>query len=142
LFHLLNLVAFGQFRLPGQHLWRCRPTRWCRIFCSLPRLFHHDRNSQPLPGLGTVTQLHRDPWLCTHLPGLAKNAAPRRRRHYDKEIYIKLHDLPIDIIDPKIEALWVKSFDGYRFINSNYQHQFSAIVDTIRHLAEFTESSD
>jgi hypothetical protein len=30
------------------------------------------RNSQPLPGLGTVTQLHRDPWLRGHLPGLAK----------------------------------------------------------------------
>jgi hypothetical protein len=35
------------------------------------------RNSQPLPvpiaiGIGTVTQLHRDPWLRTHLPGLAR----------------------------------------------------------------------
>jgi hypothetical protein len=66
----------------------------------------------------------------------------RRSKHYDKEIYITFHDLPIDIINPEIEAIWVKSFDGYRFINSNYQHQFSAIVDTIRHQAEFTESLD
>ena len=35
------------------------------------------QNSQPSPGLGTVTQLHRDPWLLCHLPGLAKNEAPR-----------------------------------------------------------------
>jgi hypothetical protein len=38
------------------------------------------RYSQPLPGLGTVTQLHRDPWLRSHLPGLAKNSSPRRRQ--------------------------------------------------------------
>jgi hypothetical protein len=30
------------------------------------------RNSQPLPGLVTVTQLHRDSWLRNHLPELAK----------------------------------------------------------------------
>jgi hypothetical protein len=42
------------------------------------------QNSQPLPGLGTVTQLHRDPWLRIHLPGLAKNAAPRLRRYLIK----------------------------------------------------------
>jgi hypothetical protein len=27
-------VAPGQFHLPGQHRWRCRPTRWCLVFCS------------------------------------------------------------------------------------------------------------
>jgi hypothetical protein len=42
------------------------------------------RNSQPLPGLGTVSQLHRDHWLLVHLSGLAKNKAPRRRRHLIK----------------------------------------------------------
>ena len=42
------------------------------------------RSSQTLPGLVTVTQIHRDPWLLFHLPGLAKNAAPRRRRHLVK----------------------------------------------------------
>jgi len=41
------------------------------------------RNAQSLPGLGTVTQLHRDPWLRGRLPvpiaiGMAKNNAPRR----------------------------------------------------------------
>jgi hypothetical protein len=42
------------------------------------------RNSQRLPGLATVSQLHRDPWLRGHLPGLAKNNAPRHRRHLIK----------------------------------------------------------
>jgi hypothetical protein len=42
------------------------------------------RNSQPLPGLGTLTQLHQDPKLLSRLPGLAKNSAPRRRRHLIK----------------------------------------------------------
>jgi len=42
------------------------------------------RNSQPLPGLATVTQLNRDPWLRSHLPGLAKNAAPRHGRQLIK----------------------------------------------------------
>jgi hypothetical protein len=35
------------------------------------------RNSQPLPGLGTVKTNYRDPKLFSHLPGLAKNAVPR-----------------------------------------------------------------
>jgi hypothetical protein len=36
------------------------------------------RNSHPSPGLGTIKTNYRDPKLSTHLPGLAKNAAPRR----------------------------------------------------------------
>jgi hypothetical protein len=35
-------------------------------------------NTQLLPGLGTVKTNYRDPKLFVHLPGLAKNAAPRR----------------------------------------------------------------
>ena len=35
------------------------------------------RNSQPLPGLGTVKTNYRDPKLLSPLPGLAKNAVPR-----------------------------------------------------------------
>jgi hypothetical protein len=66
----------------------------------------------------------------------------RHSKYYDSEFNIQFHDLPVDIIDPKIEAIWIKSFDGYRFINSNYQHSFSAIIDTIHHQAKFTESSD
>jgi hypothetical protein len=42
------------------------------------------QNSQPLPGLATVTQLHRDPKLLSYQPGLAKNKAPRHRRHLIK----------------------------------------------------------
>jgi hypothetical protein len=64
----------------------------------------------------------------------------RHSKYFDSEINIKFHDLPIDIIDPKLEVIWVKSFNGYRFINQGLQ--FSAVVDTIRHLAEFNESSD
>jgi len=40
------------------------PARWCLVFCSSPRLFHHDTKLRcHLPGPGTIYQLHRDPWL-------------------------------------------------------------------------------
>jgi hypothetical protein len=39
------------------------------------------QNSHPSPGLGTVKTIYRDPKLIVHLPGLAKNEAPRRGRH-------------------------------------------------------------
>jgi hypothetical protein len=42
------------------------------------------QSSQSLPGLGTVKTIYRDPKLIVHLPGLAKNAAPRHRRHLIK----------------------------------------------------------
>jgi hypothetical protein len=42
------------------------------------------QNSQTLPGLGTFKTNYRDPELFSHLPGLAKNNAPRRRRHLIK----------------------------------------------------------
>ena len=38
------------------------------------------QNSQLSPGLGTVKTIYRDPKLIIHLPGLAKNSAPRRGR--------------------------------------------------------------
>jgi len=34
-------------------------------------------NSHPSPGLGTVKTTYRDQTTPVHLPGLAKNAAPR-----------------------------------------------------------------
>ena len=37
------------------------------------------QNLHPLPGLGTVKTVYRDSKLIVHLPGLAKNAAPRPR---------------------------------------------------------------
>jgi len=42
------------------------------------------QNSQPSPGLGTVKTIYRDSKLFSHLPGLAKNVAPRRRRQLIK----------------------------------------------------------
>ena len=54
------------------------------FFARHPDYFIVTRNSQPLPGLGTLTQLLRDPLLRGHLTGLAKNEAPRRRRHLIK----------------------------------------------------------
>jgi hypothetical protein len=66
----------------------------------------------------------------------------RRSKYYDDKFNIHPHDLPIDIVDPKLEAIWVNSFEGYRFINRNFQHHFSVIVDTISNQAEFTESQD
>jgi hypothetical protein len=38
------------------------------------------RNSHPSPGLGTVKTTYRDQTIPVHLPGLAKNAAPRHGR--------------------------------------------------------------
>jgi len=35
------------------------------------------KSSQSLPGLGAVNMFRRDQWVLVHLPGLAKNAAPR-----------------------------------------------------------------
>jgi len=59
----------------------CGPTRWCLVFCSLPRLFHRDPKFATL----TWTWYHytTSPWPETlyRLPGLAKNSSPRRRRH-------------------------------------------------------------
>jgi len=61
LFRLLNPETPGQFRLPGQHHWRCRPTRWCLVFCSPSRLFHRDTKLHcHLSGLATIWQFHRD----------------------------------------------------------------------------------
>ena len=52
-------------RLPGLS-WRCRPTLWRRVFCSSPRLFRRDTKLHcRLSGLGTVSQLHRDPKFTT-----------------------------------------------------------------------------
>jgi hypothetical protein len=67
----------GQFRLPGQQHRAAGRRAGALFFARLLDYFIVTRNSQPLPGLVTVTQLHRDPWLRTSLPGLAKNAAPR-----------------------------------------------------------------
>jgi hypothetical protein len=77
-------VAPGQFHLPGQHLGAVGRRSGASFFALHLDYFAVTRNSQPLPGLVTVTQLHHDPWLRTHLPGLAKNKAPRRRRHLIK----------------------------------------------------------
>ena len=64
-----------------------RQARWCfaclpagRFFARHLDYFIMTQNSQSLPGLGTVKTNYRDPRLIVHLPGLAKNAAPRRGR--------------------------------------------------------------
>jgi hypothetical protein len=36
------------------------------------------QSSQPSPGLGTIKTIYRDKTTLVHLPGLAKNTAPRR----------------------------------------------------------------
>jgi hypothetical protein len=77
-------VAPGQFRLPGQHHRAAGRRAGATFFARHLDYFIVTRNSQPLPGLVTVTQLHCDPKLLSPLPGLAKSAAPRRRRHLIK----------------------------------------------------------
>ena len=42
------------------------------------------QNSHPSPGLGTVKTIYHDPKLFSHLPGLAKNSAPRHGRQLIK----------------------------------------------------------
>jgi hypothetical protein len=42
------------------------------------------QNFHSSPGLGTVKTMYHDPKFIIHLPGLAKNAASRRRRHLIK----------------------------------------------------------
>jgi hypothetical protein len=42
------------------------------------------QNSHPSPGLGTVKTIYCDQTTLVHLPGLAKNAAPRHGRQLTK----------------------------------------------------------
>jgi len=62
----INSVASGLFRLPGQPLWRCRPTRWCLVFCSPPRLFHRDAKLTTLTR--TCYRLTVSPWPLASQP--------------------------------------------------------------------------
>jgi hypothetical protein len=85
----INFSAPRQFRLPGQTVGLAGRRAGASFFARHLDYFTVTRNSQPLPGLVTVTQLHRDPRLRNHLPvpiaiGMAKNAALRRRRHLIK----------------------------------------------------------
>jgi hypothetical protein len=52
----------GQFRLPGQHHRAAGRRAGASFFALHLDYFIVTRNSQPLPGLGIVTQLHFDPW--------------------------------------------------------------------------------
>jgi hypothetical protein len=56
-------VAPGQFRLPGQHHWRCRQTHWRLVFCSPSRLFHHDAKLTTLTRTWYRKTNYRDPKL-------------------------------------------------------------------------------
>jgi hypothetical protein len=78
----INFSAPRQFRLPGQTVGLAGRRAGALFFARHLDYFAVTRNSQPLPGLGTLTQLHADPWLRSHLPGPdsyreAKNEAPR-----------------------------------------------------------------
>ena len=53
----------GQFRLPGQHHRAAGRRDGALFFARRLDYFIVTRNSQSLPGLGGVTQLHRDPKL-------------------------------------------------------------------------------
>jgi hypothetical protein len=61
----INFSAPRQFRLPGQTVGLAGRRSGTSFFAPHLDYFVVTRNSQPLPGLGTVTQLHRDPKLCT-----------------------------------------------------------------------------
>jgi hypothetical protein len=59
----INFSAPGQFRLPGQTVGLAGRRAGAVFFARHLDYFVVTRNSQPLPGLGTVTHLHRDPKL-------------------------------------------------------------------------------
>jgi hypothetical protein len=60
----IEFTAPRLFRLPGQSLRRAAGHRAGAVFFArYLDYFIVTRNSQPLPGLATVTQLHRDPKL-------------------------------------------------------------------------------
>ena len=81
----INLCAPRQFRLPGQSLRRAAGQRASALFFARHLdYFIVTQNSHPSPGLGTVKTIYHDPILIVHLPGLAKNTSPRRRRHLIK----------------------------------------------------------
>jgi hypothetical protein len=61
----INFGTTGQFHLPGQHLWLAGRRAGASFFARHLDYFIVTRSSQPLPGLGTVTQFHRDPKLIT-----------------------------------------------------------------------------
>ena len=82
--YLSSFVAPGLILLPRQTVGAVGRRAGALFFARHLDYFIVTPNSQPLPGLGTVTLLHRDPWLRNLLPGLAKNSAPRRRRHLIK----------------------------------------------------------
>jgi hypothetical protein len=86
----LNSVPFikfcvtGQFRLPGQHHRAVGRRAGALFFARHLDYFIVTQNSQPSPGLGTIKTNYRDKTTLCHLPGLAKNAAPRHGRQLIK----------------------------------------------------------
>jgi hypothetical protein len=81
---LSSFVSPELILLPRQTIGAVGRRSGASFFARHLDYFAVTQNSQPLPGLVTFTQLHRDPWLLVRLPGLAKNVAPRRRRHLIK----------------------------------------------------------
>jgi hypothetical protein len=61
----INFSAAGQFRLPGQTVGLAGQRAGTSFFARHLDYFIVTLNSQPSLGLGTLTQLHRDPKLCT-----------------------------------------------------------------------------
>jgi hypothetical protein len=74
----INFSAPRQFRLPGQTVGLAGHRAGAVFFARHLDYFIVTQSLQPPPGLGTVKTDYRDPKLIVHLPGLAKNAAPRR----------------------------------------------------------------
>src|SRR5674476_1611652 len=94
----IKFCAPRLFRLPGQSLLGCGPTRWCLVFCSPSGLFHLDPKLTPITRTwyrqdnfivtskysstyrdwpARTTETNSYPGLFTRSVGRAKNAAPR-----------------------------------------------------------------
>ena len=61
----INFDTTGQFHLPGQHLWLAGRRSGALFFARHLDYFAVTRNSQPLPGLVTISPFHRDTKLIT-----------------------------------------------------------------------------
>jgi hypothetical protein len=77
--NLYNFMAPGQILHPRQSLLGCRPTRsWQRFLLAVYKA-HHDKKLRSTYPDSYVIGFYPDTWLCTLLPGLAKNSpAPTR----------------------------------------------------------------
>lgn len=66
----------------------------------------------------------------------------KKSKFYRPDIKIDSHFIRKQYIEENLEAVWIRTYDGYMFRNKNDNHVVTAIIDTISRQADFIESSD